>query len=237
MHLEGLDHYVPPKARYPYEIGRRQSLPRGVLLSEYQSRGLAVAVTILRHIEQPEDLTFASDVLAASSINSSWYGLARRAPVMRRRLKLPILAQTDRDYAPTAVDLVHGAIGELTNAGGFADRYTAALTECSNEVQKHARSLGRIIGNASLTIACVGMSEPTLHRLSGLPDDLVQQAVRRRGLIALHQAHMLGETIGTPPSLAQLADPNSDVSVYWRRQAPTGALEAFELATQTHRAA
>jgi hypothetical protein len=40
----------------------------------------------------------------------------------------------------------------------------------------------------------------------------------------------MSERIGTHPSLAQLSDPDSDLSVFWRRQAPNGAYEALEWA-------
>lgn len=234
MHLEGLEHYVPPKSRDEYEIARRRTIRPGMLLAEYQRRGLDIAATILKHVDRPDDLAFTSNVLAASSMNSSWYGIARNARVMRRRLKLPILGQEDQDYQPNIEGLCKGAANELLNAGLFANIHMAALKYRSPETHTHQLRLGRVVGNAALTIACVGFSQSKLERLSRLPDDLIQQAVRRRGLQALNQGHVMGEEIGTPPSLAQLADPDSDVSIFWRRTAPQGAFDALEIATEIH---
>jgi hypothetical protein len=230
MHLEDMKHFVTPKSRDPYEIARRRELPKGVLAYEQQRKGLLVAQTALQSIDDPFNLNFAAELLAASTINSAWYVLARGAPVMRRRLKLPILAGDDADYSLDRQAIRRGAVGELSNATSQADVHLAMLHYRHEHAKKAQFRLGQIIGNAGLTLACVGIGEVQLLEMAELRADKVQNRVRRRGLLALHHAQILTDQLGTAPSLAQLASPDSDLAVHWRRNAPEQAFSALEAA-------
>ncbi|MNL62941.1 hypothetical protein D3C87_1870170 [compost metagenome] len=62
----------------------------------------------------------------------------------------------------------------------------------------------------------------------------VQNLAREQSLQTLEQARVFGDHVGSHPSMAQLADPNSDLAVYWRRNAPNGAFEAYEEAIEDY---
>lgn len=219
--------YVPPKARDDDEIERRRRLPTGTLLAEAQRDGVAIAADILADMEDPADLAFASRLLGASALNTSWYLFAEGAPVMRRRLKLPLLATEGDIVRPDTIELVQARDRRLAEARRRADTHTQmvafALAEAARD--DSATNLGRLVGNTGLSIATVDLGDVFTF---GQGDNFeVQDAVRERSLQTLRDARELGIELHTIPSLAQLADPDSDLSVFWRRQAPNGAYRAY----------
>lgn len=230
----GLDgHFVPPKARDEEEIARRRDLAPGTLVAEFQQRGLAVASTILKFIERPEDIHFSSRVLAASGINTAWYAFARGAEgeVMRRRLKLPYLAAHKPELRRASSDI-------LEDASWLFHEASTATHELINTSEQYfprrfdtaRRKVGRITGRASLTLACVSLGDELIAHPEGLASVDTQILVRQQCLRALQDARTLGDEIGLAPSVAQLADLDSHLSVFWRRNAPNGALQAYETA-------
>ncbi len=235
-HLDGR-HFVPAKARDEEEIERRRQLPQGVLLAEHQERGLAVASTILRFVKEPEGVGFSSRIIAASGLNSAWYGFARGAEfeVMRRRLKLPYLAIQNPAYQECSSDILDEAAFRFGDARATAEQLKNAIETYSPRVERHKRTLGRKIGKASLTLACVDLGDKLIEQPLSSVD--TQILVREHSLRALNDARTLGDTIGLPPSIAQLADPDSHLSVFWRREAPTDAVRAYETAVDLQLAA
>lgn len=228
-HLDGR-HFVPSKARDEEEIERRRQLAPGVLLAEHQERGLAVAATILRHINDDNSIKFSSRIIAASGLNSAWYGFARGAEfeVMRRRLKLPYLAIRNPEYRETSDEILYGAAYRFGEARANAESLKTALETLSPRVDQYKRTLGRTVGKASLTLACVDLGDKLIEQPLSSVD--TQILVREHSLRALNDARTLGDTIGLSPSIAQFADPDSHLSVFWRREAPTGAVRAYETA-------
>lgn len=225
--LTGLAHYVPPRARRSEEIERRQQLPPGVLLIEQQRRGLAVAAAILKIVEQPEDVAFSTKIIAASSLNSSWYGFARGSDVMRRRLKLPVLGGREQPWKPIEpIGLVRVAADSLEDGTLMSNRLITAIARERPTIETYQMTLGRRIGNAGLALASANLGNIDLET----PSVEVQALVRRQCLSTLAASEALGSKIGAPPSLAQLAEPDSPLSVYWRLNAPNGAYEALEMA-------
>lgn len=235
-HIKGR-HFVPPRARDQEEIDRRRQLPKGVLLAEYQERGLAVASTILKFVEDPQSIRFASRLISASGLNSAWYSFARGAEheVMRRRLKLPMLAVNDPTYRENTEDMLYTAAYALGEDRAIAAQLVTALETQSPQADRYKRKLGRMVGNASLHVACVELGDKLVeHPLASADTQLL---VRQRSLGTLQDARNLGKTIGVHPSIAQLADPDSNLSVFWRREAPNGALQAYENAIELRLAA
>lgn len=221
------DHYVPSRARDTEEIARRRALPTGTILAEYQRDGLQMATNILAHVEEPEDVAFAVDTLAASGLNSAWYSYARHASVMRRRLSLPELANDEvgDGWRQTRNGLLTKAQRGLAFTAELAGQLAASRSE-GREVDRQSIALGRQLGNVSLELACV--------RLGNAPESLsafdVQSLAREQALEALEYSRVVASQTGTHPSLAQLADVDSPLSVYWRREATNGAYEAYERA-------
>lgn len=233
-HLVSEEHFVPPKARDEEEIERRRALPTGTLLAEHQEVGLAMASTILKRVSRPEDVRFSSRILSASGLNTAWYSFARGAEneVMRRRLKLPYLAAYAPEFRQTSDEILYDAAYYFTEAKNSAVNLRDALElRHGRKIDQYRRSLGRNVGKASLTLACVSLgSEITSY----LPSADIQLLVRKQSLGALNDARCLDGTIGLPPSIAQLADPDSHLSVYWRRESPNGAKQAYEAAVDLH---
>jgi len=229
-HLPGNQHYVPRRARREAEIARRRELRPGTLMAEHQVRGLTVASLILDQLEDPVDVHFASKVLAVSGINSAWYSFARGAEekVMRRRLKLPLLATGNPEHRPNLSMLLLASRDRLSDAVLQAHTLVAVSEVLPEKVEEHKKQLGRAVGGVSLELACVASPQGFGHFGTIVTDFDAQNFARQRGLWALHNARTLAGEMGSYPSIAQLADVDSDLSVYWRRSAPNGALEAYE---------
>lgn len=231
QHL-GNNHYVPAKAREEAEIERRQSMHRGMLLAEHQEKGLKVAANILHLVSDKDSVSFSSRLLAASGINSAWYGFARGAEheVMRRRVKLPSLIAGNTEWRPNSSELRHNASTEFAEASALATKVVKGIEYHSPRTAEFKRSLGRTIGRASLTAACIELGD----QVFGQPiiDSDVQLLVRQRSLNALSDARHLESSLGVAPSIAQFADPDSQLSVFWRRESPNGALKAYETAIE-----
>lgn len=222
-------HYVPERARTSTEIERRHTLPQGTILAEHQRDGLRIAGQIMQMVEQPEDITFARNVIAMSGLNAGWYNYAAHSPVMRRRLDLPTLADGETDWRETRTGLLTKAQQGLVEAATIAEVLVATKVE-RRSTARHQQQLGRHLGNVSLQLACI---EVGTVADSYTPFD-VQNFAREQSLQTLEQARVFGDQVGSHPSMAQLADPNSDLAVYWRRNAPNGAFEAYEEAIEDY---
>lgn len=224
-HLTGDRHYVPPKARKSEEIERRKALPTGALLAEHQLRGIRIASSILERVVEKPDLDFTAKIISAGGINSSWYGFARGSQVMRRRLQLPYLAGSLDTPPPTGIGQLSSVRQSFEEAGTIAGSLVSSIETRSRRTNLQKRLLGRALGDASLSLACITLGRS--YSMQSDPYD-IQAEVRQQGLTALEAARTLEAEIGTPPSLAQLADTDSDLAVYIRRNAPNAVFEAYE---------
>jgi len=228
QHLDS-HHYVPERARSRGEIERRHTLPSGTILTEHQRDGLRIASRVMGLVEQPEDVAFAGDVIAMSGLNASWYNYAAHAPVMRRRLNLPMFTDEETDWRETKSGLLTKAQQGLATAATLAEVVVATRIE-NRSSARFQQQLGRQLGNTSLQLACI---EVGTVADSYSPFD-VQNLAREQSLQMLEQARVFGDKVGSHPSTAQLADSNSDLAVYWRRHAPNGAFEAYEEAIEEY---
>ena len=224
------NHYVPPKARRSDEIARRHSLPRGTVLLEKQRDGISIASDILQQDYDQPDKDFIIETLGASALNTSWYTFAQSAPVMRRRLKLPELADDQADWRETRPGLLVKIREGLVGATHMAEKVRMSHVN-RLETRRQTTLLGRQLGNVSLKIA----SLPIANTAMGQSAFDIQEAARLRSLEALETARTFADrTLGLHPSIAQLADPDSPLSVYWRRNAPNEAHNAYEQALEEH---
>lgn len=222
-------HYVPERARTSTEIQRRRALPNGTILAEHQRDGLHIASQIMQRVEQPEDITFARDVIAMSGLNASWYSYAAHSPVMRRRLNLPVLADEETEWRETRSGLLTKAQQGLVEAATIAEALASTKAERRSTLRQQ-QILGRQLGGVSLQLACIEVGS-VADSYSSFD---VQNLAREQSLEALEKARIFGDQVGSHPSMAQLADPNSDLAVYWRRNAPNGAFEAYEEAIEDY---
>lgn len=228
-HISG-SHYIPPRTRNPEEAERRHYLPRGTILLEHQQAGIAMTRDILGSLEQPEDRAFAARVFGASALNASWYSYAQGADVMRRRLALPILADDTMSFRETKAGLREKTEDHLAQLE--ADAAVAVDHHRAHRLGfREQRRLGRRLGDTALYL---GLS--TLQTVpQGVSAFEAQQLARDQSLEVLEAARDMVHEIGISPSLAQLPDHDSPLSVYIRREAPDGFFTAFERASAQER--
>jgi hypothetical protein len=186
---------------------------------------------MLERAEDKPNVQFASSVLAASALNTAWYSFARGSNVMRRRLRLPVLPVATLETHLETPNLKMEAVGEFKEAALAAKGILHAIEARSPKLEARKALVGRMVGRASLTLASAQLGETPFYTTPFV----AQTKAREQGLIALDRARSMTEEIGTPPSLAQLPDPDSDLSVYIRRAAPDGVYQAFEEAVETYR--
>lgn len=226
QHLGEAGHYVPPKARDSAEIERRKQLPAGTLLAEQQQKGIKIARNILKNVEAGESMAFTTKLLGMAVMNASWYTFAQGAPdVMRRRLILPKMADLETEWRPSIHDLRTETLASLALAEEHAGAYTGAIA--GNRLSKNrVQQFGRYMGNISLKLAVI---DSGLYVPGGNAWE-VQKAVRGSALGLLEDARTFDSTLLEHPSVAQLADPDSPLGIFWRKQAPQSAYEAYEQA-------
>lgn len=236
-HLSGGNHFVPPKARSKEEIERRRRLPAGTLLAEYQYRGLAMSTIILGLVREPQDLESATAIISPAGLNTSWYIHALGSEVMRRRLKLAKLATDDPEQRPSSYMLHRQATDLFAEATDTAHRLVVATSRGQESMYDYKKRVARTVGHASLVLDSVEIGDQVGYGSIQVTDFELQHMARNRGLQVLQQARTLQDQIGEAPSLAGLADPDSGISVFFRRQATNQALEAYEQAYETMAAA
>ncbi len=217
--------YKPYNSRDYEEVGRRNSLRPGSLILEQQYFGTGIASSMISEIGRSDidDGGFTTRMLAVAGINSSWYSFARDSNVMSRRLALPKIAEEsdDIDYRETRESLIQkcnqGMFASAVMAGYLYDMYEHGI-----KVGERARevSLGRNLGNTSLSLACLDVVDTTKHR--SIFD--AQDFAREHSLKSIESSKSLAEQIGSYPSMAQFAEADSELMVYWRRFAPNEAV-------------
>lgn len=234
---ERAKHYVPPKTRDEAERARRHELAKGTIILEHQQIGLGIASLALKFAKRPDDIDFTTRVLAAGGFNLSWYAFARGAELapqadksrQRRRLELPDLTIGAPENRLASEDLRYEAAWLFEEAMRKTAEAIDALPNQPKKFHRLSMSIGRLSGKASLMAGTARLGDEIIN-LGGLTDADTQNRVRQGSLIVVDNSRIMGEDIGVVPSLAQLADPYSNVSVFWHRNAPNGAMNALEQA-------
>ena len=216
--------YVPRKARDPHEIARRRALLPGELVLEQQFKGLRVGRVALAGITERKSVDFALPLVSLAALNSVWHVHAEpernlEAGIRRRRLKYPTMT----DWQDSA-HLLEGVKYGLAQGEKLAARLVLLHGTDTAELARVKRDFATCVGNAALAGAVVtGLGE---NPIPGSPLR-AQQVAREYGLRLLESRAAVAEQIGSAPTLAQLADRDSDLSVYWRRNAPDQAHAAL----------
>ncbi len=222
QHLSEQGHYIPARARDVDEIERRRRIPAGTVLAEQQAKGFRAARHILATVDG-ESLAYSSNLISLAALNSGWYTFAQGAPdVMRRRLYLPKLADHESDWRQDLSGLRAEAITNIDTlasiAGGLALRSEAARPSKRVNAQ-----FGRMAGSTALQLAVLQHgSLPAGNAFE------IQKQARDTALQALDESRRYGSINGSHISIAQLADPDSPLSVEWRRSAPDQAYQALK---------
>lgn len=230
-------HFIPPKSRDKEEIARRRALAKiapGILTAEFQYRGLAMAHIIMNRLEEKPALDFTGQTLAPAALNTAWYSFARGAEVMRRRLQLPLLATENVEDRPSALMLQYDSSYYFKQSAEEGLHLIDALLGHSRATKDYHRKVAQNVGHAGLITTCISLGDQIGYEMGGVSDFDVQAVARQRGLRALERAQTMHTILGVPPSIAQLADPDSPLSVYWRREAPCQeAVDVFSEAYET----
>ncbi len=231
-YLDGDGDHVPQKARDPAEIARRRALRPGMLIYEQQHTGLAVAKRVLELVDDQPAVHFASETVAVAGLTSAWYLFGRGAKEQRKRLKLEMLAADEPELRPSAYMLLQNAQHDLQHALDTSQRLMTAAAYGPRAETQPRIALARTIGHTSLTLACVPIGDAIGYDLVHASNADLQFMARARGLHVLQQGRLLGKQLRTAPSMAGFADTDSDLSVYWRRSAPDGAVDALVQASE-----
>jgi hypothetical protein len=227
VHLDSSHHHQPLKAKRTDEIARRRAMNTGTLLAEKQERGILIAAEIARLTSRHEGDKFVAPLMAASVYNTAWYAYAQGAEgIMRRRIMLP---QNDLRLSPiTYFDFMNESAEELVLAGEAAHAIVTAR-RYGNDLRDTPKVLGTWLGFTAIKLANVG----SVELLEKTDDPIDRQIItRQNGLYIAELSRELYRDIGSHPSLAQLADQDSDLSVYWRRNGSSEAVEALAQATE-----
>lgn len=220
------EHYIPRRSHGPVEIERRRAQGgKGVLILEQQQRGIEVASNWLSSIEDPNQRARLAKIMGGAMLFSAGYVFDGDSRLrMRHITKLPLVAEHDGWRETT----------EGYDAKSYASLETAALATEEllvarrNEfvLPRHFMDAARAVGNAGLRLALLS---PRSCSENDRPKDL--QLMVLESARDMHNAAIeLGEKLGTPPSIAQLADRLSPLSVELQRTEPDELIGGYHAA-------
>lgn len=224
-HLGKDGHYVPPKAKDEEIIRLRRSRP-GTLKLLASSVGANVAAELVYTSSEDLDLAqFTSGVIAPTIINSVWYQFAQGEKQNRRNLPyFPLYEKLE-----PANGLMNGAAENLQDAS-IAIRKLAGVSVI-NPIRKAnlRRSSSLILRDSAMALTAVPLADRLQYDPERYSELAVGQWMQNATNEMLITARTMYEEIGTHPSLAQLADSESDLSVYIRRNMPREVGRDFRL--------
>lgn len=233
-----LDYIVPP-ARDPEEIALRQSKPSGYLVAREQHRGALIVATMFKQeFADPASRRFTAQHAGAAAENTSHKSFSENAhllppqlgPVQRRVLKLPTLTAGRPEWRPDSAEIQRDTADHFTTACGEALKVMKCIEFSSPRTMQSKVNFGRTVGKAGLYAACIELGDDLVG--AAITDADVMLRVRQTCLESLSYARHIGSIVGSNVTLAQLANPDSDLSVYWRREAPNEAYQVFNEAAE-----
>lgn len=228
---EDIPHYKPPKTRDDAERERRHSLAPGTIILEAQRTGLGVASLAFKLAKTADGLSFLTDILSESALAAAWYTGAQGAGkrVMRRVLDLTDLRAPTPEHRRSTEDIRYKAAWMLGEAAALTSKVIEAkqITDSPESYEIARRKAGRLIGSTAIDLASAGLGDHIIE-IGGLSQADSQQLVRQRFLTLLDDTRNSPDIFGVPASIAQLADPYSNVSVFCHNNAPNDAMFALE---------
>ena len=218
------NHYVPPMAWEEVEIARRTQLVPGSLILEAQYDGTRITQDVVKILHE-QDSDVYNDFLRRMGgvlLNTSWYNygrieddtsLARQDNVGRRALTLPKHAVVEKNGTITYEtqkgndEIVQTQLAQAAFLGSELER--AHKSNFYAKKSRTQRKYGRTIGELGFLFAA--------NDLIGNRDDplTVQTNVRNAGIQAVEVSRETHD--GAYLTLAQFADPHSQLSTYFAR--------------------
>ncbi len=238
-------HHLPPdgndaqpaSARKPSEIAFRRARRQGALVRDQERKGLIYADRMLPPVMRGEvdDGGFTVRLLALTGINTAYYDFARGAKVMDRKLELATLVDGEGadEQRATSQTLLEKAKGGMEQSVDFATSLYERYIRGYEGVRLNEK-LGRTLGNTSLILGSLDLP----GRVQDMDAFEAQEVARDHSLLLLEGARTIAtkaegnrNPMGSHPSMMQLADPDSDLNVYWRRYGSNDAVELLEAST------
>lgn len=198
--------------------------------------GFSIGSVIIKRVIKPEDVAYAKSRLAAAGISTAHELFARdaHAQVGRRRLKLPFLAVDTPEERQTSADLQYQSGFMLSQsrieATTLVNRIKQAEKKDERPILQQRTKLGRLAGNTALMLTCIPLGDELIENPLSKAD--TQIVVRTKCLKLLRETRDLAHKIGILPTIDQLADDMSQLSVLWQREAPDGAWKAYHEARE-----
>lgn len=225
-------HFKLPALRTPSEIEYWHEQMHGARIATFELRGLQAARTFTQRASTAEDIRFINNVLAPAGEVSAWYLKFFSSTRMRRVGHIPMLGFEDIDLRPTARDVHEQSKDALGQAIAIGHGFVRAHETRARDIHMHREALGTAIGDAALLLSTIEIADT----VRPMRPYATQMAVRDHGLAMFERSRTMWKEIGSHPSLAQLAYPDSDLSVYIRRSddTPPNMIEAFEEATAAY---
>jgi hypothetical protein len=226
QHLGGVGHYVAPKARSEAEKARRHAeLPRGAgaLTAEHEQHGLEFSKVFFEKVKEAPAVHYVTGVLAVSAFNSSWYGYARYAKERMSRIqKLTEVVNEETDERLTRAELREQITYGFDVATGLhlpvvADR------RAGRQNKRNTVTYSRFVGDLALKLSAMH------HNVTEAAGNAYEVSVQVRdaALLTVEEARSMGSVIGSHPTLAQWANPDSPLAVDVRVNGPDEAVEAY----------
>lgn len=221
-HLDAMLDDILPKSQDPERIAYLQTMPAGTANAEAQFFGHGVASGVLNTLSDPEAIAYSVGILAPAGFNTAWYtGAQNVVAVQRRRLKLPRFDMPEGIVEPRA--FWQDGREQFAASLKLADTIARETRSSSERIHITKRLYMRQLGNAALALASSQLSPDIV--LATAYD--AQLSARLQSQRLLKASRELGKVVGRHPSLKQLADPDSYLSVHVRRTAPKSARQAF----------
>lgn len=235
------EHAQPASARDSDVIDFRRSRPHGALVYDEERKGLIIEQFVVRNYEQQgvDDDNFSLKMLAMAAINTGFYDFARDASVMNRNIPMPELAINQsggRVLRPSRTQFLAEAIpGNIEQSIQFAtqrlDEFQKSPDFNNRKVAKLSYELGKTVSRTALLLGGVSQIEH-VHDMDAFE---AQKRLREHLTKLLEDARTIAakpvdghKPMGSHPSILQLANQDSDLSVYWRRNAPNEAVDLLE---------
>lgn len=223
-HIASERHYRTPRALTPSEIARRRANPGGTTGAESQYNGTAAAAFVVRRVESPEEIRFATKTFGVAAMASGGYNIAQAKAnmldVMRSRLHLSWHGDY---YKPSGTELLIEAVDAFDELAVATGGLITKVMKGAEDIDVHRDRVGRRAGEAALALASANLGD-TLQEASIAQ---AQTWKREQGLRLMMDAHALTIELGVPPSLAQLSDPSSRLSEYITESAPATIRHSF----------
>ncbi len=237
---EHVGHYVPPRARNDDEVERRSRNPKGTVILEAQHDGVRIMQRMYELLgDDRESRLQLSRELGAVCLNTAWYSYANIASsqdvvgsdnIARRRLNLPkhtwIYDDGQIAYETEEGDIAHSVDGMKAAVSLAAKLERAHVIGADSTERILQRQFGRAIGNVGLRLAAASL----IGQREGEEEPyIIQTNVRNAGTDAIKRSRELYDN--AYPTLAQLPDPDSQLSVRLHRSASTPVNSALIEAT------